>query len=543
MADLKEKGRKFTSDFLILTSNYPESSFKWANTCVSNKDAFFRRIYPAYEIFDFNKLTQKYRIGEKVFNDDLMNSNVRTMFELTGPQFVKLIVERSMKLFRQRAKYDDFVVPVTVNGPFKPNLGFKIPINPPERLPIVKAHAIPEPLKVRMITKAEEECWVLKPVQKAMWRSLQHFKCFHLTGSPDIPLEWVNQWSYGPNWLSGDYESATDNLNQDIMKLAVEELSKVIPSPYKEWMEFESQPHIVKYPSWTNQPDIIQTKGQLMGSLLSFPVLCVANAACIGIIKRQELNEIEALINGDDILFRESLRKIESWKRLTKSVGLKPSVGKNYSSPDFCSINSQLLTSSNGKLVHRATGCFGAVEKVSSFVGNLAHALRIEPQNLSDHIHRAKILLRRTPQSLKVPIDFGGLGIEFHYPQNQFEVIRNNEIYFFKLLKNKCSILREIDDDLLVRVPRHLFKKYQTVIGSKPIKEVPELELEETPNQIFDYRGFRKFQKWYKTVPYLRERVSNAHLPKEIPLKYLSTTTVLINRSFRPLIQNLHLQI
>ena len=437
MADLREKGRMFTSDFLIITSNYPERSLEWSNTCVNNADAFLRRIYPAYRINRYDKNTKTYSIGEIVLEDFGQGSKVKRNLELDLRELLELITNKSMATFRERAKYDSFVVPVTKNGPFQPNLGYRVPINPPNRLPEVKAHAIPEPLKVRMITKAEEECWVLKPVQKAMWKALQHFKCFELTGTPNIDLDFIKSWK-GDFLLSGDYEAATDNLHQDIMNLAIEELEKVIPEPFRSWMKFESQPHIVHYPNFTGLDSIVQTRGQLMGSLLSFPVLCVANAACIGIIKKQNLNEIQALINGDDILFRETERKIRAWKRLTKCIGLKPSIGKNYQAKDFGSVNSQLIFQPNEyQIQHLATGCFGAVDKTSNYLSNFQMALKLEPHNENLFIHRAKKLLSKTPESLDVPVSHGGIGYEFR--QSRFE-LRNKEVYFFKLLNKKNVI-------------------------------------------------------------------------------------------------------
>jgi hypothetical protein len=429
-------------------------------------------------------------------------------------------------------------VPVTNNGVFESNLGFRIPIKPPIRLPIVKAHAISEPLKVRMITKAEEECWVLKPVQKAMWKALQHFKCFELTGQPNIDLDFIDTWK-GEFLLSGDYEAATDNLNQDIMQIAVDEIKKVIPSPYKEWLEFEASSHVVKYPGFTKLPDILQTRGQLMGSLLSFPILCVANAACIGIIKKQELKDIQALINGDDILFRESYRKIKSWKFLVSSIGLKPSVGKNYCDRNFGSINSQLIYREHDRHSHISTGMFGAVSKVSNYLSNLEHALRIEPQHKGLHIKKASKLLEKTPQSLDVPVCYGGLGIEFTFPQDKVRNKLNNEIYFYKLLREKCNIIREIDDSIIVRIPTNLYLKFRGVIQGKSYQELPDFEISENNLKVFDFKQFKKFQIWYKKHPYLRKRISSAYLPMEIPLNKIKTIVIKVHKSLKILLENL----
>lgn len=543
MADLREKGRKFNSDFLILTSNYVERTLTNRGSSVTNPDAFMRRIFPAYEILSYDRQNRTYQIQEKHYNPEISSKPLPgKILTLSTKDFIDKVVNDALIKHRERSRHDTFIVPVTNNGVFESNLGFKVPIEPPKRSPIVKAHAIPEPLKVRMITKAEEECWVLKPVQKAMWKALQHFRCFKLTGCPDIPLDFIDSWN-GEFLLSGDYESATDNLNQDIMAVAVEELSKVLPSPYKEWLQFEASPHVVKYPEFTKLPDILQTRGQLMGSLLSFPILCVVNAACIGIIKKQDLDRVEALINGDDILFRESIRKINSWKNLVKSVGLKPSIGKNYCDRNFGSINSQLIYREHGKHQHLATGMFGAVHKTSNYLCNLQYALKIEPQHRGQHIKKAEKLLLKTPQSLDVPVSFGGLGIDFSFPQTKYMNKLINEIYFYKLFSEKCCIIREVDDSIIIRIPKHLYHQFKGVIQGKKYQELPDLEVSELDFKIFDFKKFDHFKIWYKKHPLLRSRISHAYLPREIPLNKIDTVVLKVHKDLKTLLENLRSRI
>lgn len=556
MADLKEKGRMFTSDFIIITSNNPTHQLNIQTNCVVNADAFLRRIFaPAYKV-EGRTSDGKLRVNKLVFDQEIKPEsntmpnpliNTKTV-KSAGFQFissddlVKQIVDESIALHRIRARHEDFIVPVTNNGPFGSNIGYKIPITPPDRLPIVQAHAIPEPLKVRMITKAEEDCWVLKPVQKAMWKALSHYKCFELTHTPTLPLDFIDSWK-GRYLLSGDYESATDNLNQDIMQLFVDELVKVLPIQYRDWVKFEAGSHVVTYPKSSGLSDIIQTRGQLMGSLLSFPVLCVANAACLAIIKDCSLEDLPALVNGDDILFRADSLPIRKWKTLTKSIGLKPSIGKNYQHRLFGSINSQLLVKVDNKHQHVGTGCFGAVSKVSNFVQNLSHALRIEPENKAIHVKRAAKLLKQTPQSIDVPVSHGGLGVEFLYPQTQKLTVIQNEIYLFKLLREKCKLIQNIDDHCIMRVPKHLLYLYKNVLDSKKYQEVPELELEDLDLQVFPMKEFHRFVKWYRKIPVLRERINAMHLPKEVPLNLLKTVTIKIHKQYKPLLMNLRLRV
>jgi len=99
--------------------------------------------------------------------------------------------------------------------------------------------------------------------------------------------------------------------------------------------------------------DGLQRNGQLMGSPLSFIILCLANAVTLvaamvrlGVPVREAIEKVlfsgRVLVNGDDILFSGKEALVREWKRVASHCGLSPSVGKNYVSRDFFCMNSQL---------------------------------------------------------------------------------------------------------------------------------------------------------------------------------------------------------
>jgi hypothetical protein len=537
---LKDKGKKFTSDFLVITSNHPERTFRYAGKCVLNRTALLRRIYPAYEVLE--RRDNIYRVQTKTY--DLIRDSIDTgpIKTLNAEEFVDMIISDALIKHRQRRDLTHFIVPIQAEGPFgTPAIGYKIPIQPSESLPKVMAHAIPEPLKVRMITKGEEELWVLKPVQKAMWKALQAFKCFELTSTPEIPFEFLNSWDQGGDILSGDYEAATDNLNMDVTKLAIDELCKVLPEPYSSWVKWEGGVHEIHYPPSSGLKPIIQTRGQLMGSLLSFPILCVANAAVISVIKKVDsLHDLQALINGDDILFVDQPRIIKSWKRLTKSIGLIPSVGKNYQSKNWGSINSQLIErNSEGQWSTTGTGCFGAINKVSQFKSNFKRALEIEPENKPYFIIKAKRYLTTTPESVDIPTSHGGLGPVFC----KEPTLQDKEIYFFKILSKKIRKIRIVDDFAYYEVPKHLYIKYKGVLGQRTcLVPDPDLEIEDM-DEKFPYKKFKEFQSWYRKIPQVRDRIITSDLTKEISLHRLTTVYIKIPIDIESLINNFKLRV
>jgi len=541
MADLKEKGRKFVSDFLFLSSNNPDL----AGQCtVTNMGALRRRIYPSYELL--TRMGNDYRVQKHIYNVETGQVIPGKILTSSLSGMVDLIVDDLLRIHRDRSRRDKLRFPIGRSGSsFEPGISIEFPTRPPPRLPKVMAHAIPEPLKVRMITKGEEDIWILKPVQKAMWKSLQSFPCFQLTGCPDIPFDFMKTWRWKPYLLSGDYEAATDNLNMDIMQVAIDELAKVLPDSLSDWLRWEGGAHEVHYPPSSGLQPILQTRGQLMGSLLSFPVLCVANATTIGMVKRQNLSDLQALINGDDILFQENLREIRKWKQIASSMGLSPSIGKNYQSKDFGSINSQLLfRSSNHRKVEFTTvrtGCFGAIQKTDRFLSNFRLALELEPHNKGTFVLLAKDLLRRTCESIDIPKEFGGIGFSFDKEPS----LLDKEIYFFKLLKKTFCKVLSLEDQAIYRIPKASYMKYKGVLGLRQVPEptiLPELG-EREDLQVFPFSEFRKFLKFYKKNPYLRERIRGSDLKREVPLNIRSFVTVSVPLSKSLGIENLRVHL
>jgi len=213
-----------------------------------------------------------------------------------------------------------------------------------------------ESLKVRVITAGSAmKTKVLHNLQKFMWSALQKHKTFELTGKPVDA--WIVQDRLGAKllpgefYLSGDYSAATDNLApwvSECIGLAISEcinLSKTEEDLLIEnltgnqidmALERKDAGHELKPQRW----------GQLMGSIVSFPILCIANAAmCRWAIelergRKTSLADSGLLINGDDVVFKTTLQGHALWKKITAFGGLESSVGKTFLSEEFAQINS-----------------------------------------------------------------------------------------------------------------------------------------------------------------------------------------------------------
>jgi len=89
----------------------------------------------------------------------------------------------------------------------------------------------------------------------------------------------------------------------------------------------------------------IQTTGQLMGSILSFPILCIAHLGLILEVLQPRLGYDASvldriLINGDDGLYRGTKEEWDRHVELGDKLGLFMSVGKAYRHKTFLNINS-----------------------------------------------------------------------------------------------------------------------------------------------------------------------------------------------------------
>jgi hypothetical protein len=84
-----------------------------------------------------------------------------------------------------------------------------------------------------------------------------------------------------------------------------------------------------------------QQRGQLMGNLTSFPLLCLVNYITFRYCVRRE--GVPVRINGDDIVFRALPAEVERWERGVAKGGLTLSKGKTLKDPRFFTLNSALF--------------------------------------------------------------------------------------------------------------------------------------------------------------------------------------------------------
>jgi hypothetical protein len=215
--------------------------------------------------------------------------------------------------------------------------------------------AVLEPLKVRVISKGNAApYYASKRLQKALHGVLREMDCFRLIGAPlqttdlyDLAVNPVLTGDGPIEWFSIDYSAATDKLSA---RLSASILNAVIegqdPAMCNMWRSVLA-PHQCEYPKPFDAEvaPVQQRNGQLMGSILSFPILCLANLglylATIEKDPRPLADKLKGvLVNGDDMLYVAPQSLWKDHVELGKAVGLEMSPGKAYHHPVYANANS-----------------------------------------------------------------------------------------------------------------------------------------------------------------------------------------------------------
>jgi len=200
-----------------------------------------------------------------------------------------------------------------------------------------------EALKVRVISKGPPLTYFsLKPVQKFLLRQMRRFRMFRLVGET-VTTNFLESTFKGFEGLfhSLDYQSATDLLDPEMSQTAVDEICDCVGMPDDLRILFHKAltGHLVE--------GIPQVWGQLMGSIVSFIILCVVNGAVIRHayehstgLRCQSLDSVPAVVNGDDGLVRAPAIFSNIWEESALVAGLVPSLGKVYTHDIYANINS-----------------------------------------------------------------------------------------------------------------------------------------------------------------------------------------------------------
>ncbi|APG77197.1 RNA-dependent RNA polymerase [Hubei narna-like virus 12] len=476
MAELSEKGMKFSSSFIITTSNMKYNQnlnqvYKKTGSPIIDDVSFWRRFhYPVIiekdQAFtlrvppDFSRpggilsdpdvgwrdiavsdggylstpTVMDERLKRKSFSENFIPIDFRDSEELLSIYYRRrLFHENIRKNWLQKTvngeEKGESLIPLLKHSGIPESIlhglkqggtsrkGLTFPAFPPSGPLPVRVVPIVEPLKVRTITAGIGETFCLKPLQRAMWEAMglePQFVLTHGTNNLNTAVKQLYESSVpGSVWISGDYSAATDSFAIEASKALLQGILESIDhEPTKRWAMKEISPHLLVYPGSSGLTPVLQESGQLMGSLLSFPLLCLLNDCTA---QFSGLKPDQYLINGDDILIRAPKKFYPIWKERVQEFGLELSLGKNYVHPRFGTVNSQLIL--DGEVV--SSGKQRVLDRRSEVLGECLRDLEVhmlstpssEVQDLFKSVNRMK--LSRTIRDISVPVSHGGLSFSW----------------------------------------------------------------------------------------------------------------------------------
>jgi len=226
-----------------------------------------------------------------------------------------------------------------------------------EEEPIAVPLGLKEALKVRVITKGPPLTYfVMKPFQRFMWSVLKEHPSFRYIGTPITPELFLEDFPEESMGMSGDYESATDNLNPALTNAAIDALFELMEEEVGYSFEVfrllcrkSMTGHVIQNPH-DDTEFLPQLWAQLMGSISSFPFLNILNASCVRYAYEVahgisiSLRALPSTFNGDDVYCQYKSETFpDCWRTIGSFFGLSESLGKTYFSRTFAVMNSMML--------------------------------------------------------------------------------------------------------------------------------------------------------------------------------------------------------
>nr|WAK77796.1 MAG: RNA-dependent RNA polymerase [Botourmiaviridae sp.] len=245
--------------------------------------------------------------------------------------------------------------------------------HPEAALQVVQSAGKPRPL-----TSFSSKSFYLKPLHKTIYKRLSGMKWLCRGDVTDDKLRTAGfSRKLGGVLTSGDYASATDNLSIEVYETCLSVMLKnsccvppnIIeyalracrPTLYPDLGDYRSSLVISaiegKWRPVEPLPPI--QKGQMMGSLLSFPLLCLQNYLAFRFATRKFRGRIPVIINGDDILFQSPIELSRQWAEVVCRIGLQVEPTKTSVEKNWGTLNSTLFAFRGDELALVPTLRFG----------------------------------------------------------------------------------------------------------------------------------------------------------------------------------------
>jgi len=340
----------------------------------------------------------------------------------------------------------------------------------------VQARAVLTGGKWRVITLSELQLANLLPLHRTIYDFISR-KEWLLRGEAEPSMFKMFYKKDGEVFVSGDYEGATDNLNINCSKLVLGTLlSSATHIPLRVREEAEAS---LEMTFRVGKEKLLQRRGQLMGSPLSFPLLCLTNYLTFKYAVPRE--GVPVKINGDDIIFRCSPEERNRWFELVSKSGLVVSKGKTLVSSTFFSLNSTYFLATSGAPLRpslfRATCLLTRCDDMVEFAGRCARVKK-DLVRRCEVIDALEVLVRRNLRHCIYPSN-GSLGRRYDcsLPRGLLVRVRLEEREsFYRSLASEDPVMGRNDERQCCIPAEWKQREY----GFSDEVEVPESEVVKT---------------------------------------------------------------
>jgi len=338
--------------------------------------------------------------------------------------------------------------------------------------------------KKRLITVSPALYGVLSPLHRLLYNHISRFPWL-LRGEagPASFSSFVRR--RGEIFVSGDYESATDNLNLDVacdILCFILRRCSYVPLEVREFALASLRADLL-----VGGVRKAHLRGQLMGSLLCFPLLCLQNYLAFRYFVPR--HGVPVKINGDDIVFRARPSEYSVWSAGVGKIGLKLSLGKTSTSSSWFSLNSSFFLSSGGRIslvpVVRSTQLFRAVECPSAIAGRVSAFARGFPDRdvwLVRLLRRLRPSIESCQRSLR-----RGLCVPVSVPVIRAAGLWQRECFYLSLpsepgmVAPRSTFAQRCTPDGWVRVPTRRILDSDLLLEKIVLSEMSFLSWERTP--------------------------------------------------------------
>lgn len=234
---------------------------------------------------------------------------------------------------------------------------------------------------------------VLRPVHSALYDHISSFGwCVRGEVTSEDFFKVALDRRDGESFISGDYSSATDKLFLPVVQAAVEVLledphllpeeREILWGSFTDLECYTGPPCNLKFAGYVR-------RGQMMGNLVSFPLLCLLNKVCFDLscdISYGLGTSRIGRFNGDDCLFPGDRRFYETWQRVTAAFGFVVNPTKTGFSARFGELNSRCFDYNRGRFLPKVSLSFlrpvernGSGDILPSILSGIEH-LRFDVQ-------------------------------------------------------------------------------------------------------------------------------------------------------------------